>query len=398
MIVTHSHIDHSGLVPLLFKYGYRGPVYCTAPTRDVMSLLQLDMIKIAINDGKEPLYTADDVKEMVKHTICLDYEEVNDITPDVRITLYNAGHILGSSLVHLHIGNGLHNMVYTGDLKFGKSKLLDPAATQFPRLETLMIESTYGGKDNIAPPLKESDEYMAKIIEETLGRGGKVLAPVLGTGRAQDIIILIEELVRTKRINPVPVYIDGMVWDITAIHTAYPEFLNSNIRRQIFHKDDNPFLHPIFRRVGSGKERQQVIEEQGPCVILATSGMLTGGPSVQYLRALGDNPRNSMVFSCYQGEGSLGQRIQRGEREFMFAEGSTKEILQIKMEVHRLEISDHSDRRELMNFVSRCDPKPKKVIVNHGENSRCLDLASSIHKQFRIETIAPRNLEAVRIK
>src|SRR3989344_1460311 len=184
VIVSHAHVDHSGLIPLLYKYGYRGPVYCTAPTRDVMSLLQLDMIKIAINDGKEPLYSADDVKEMVKHTICLEYEEVNDITPDVRITLYNAGHIIGSSLVHMHIGNGLHNMVYTGDLKFGKSKLLDPAATQFPRLQSLMIESTYGGKDNIAPPLKESDEYMAKIIEETLGRGGKVLAPVLGTGRA----------------------------------------------------------------------------------------------------------------------------------------------------------------------------------------------------------------------
>jgi len=398
VIVSHSHLDHSGLVPYLFKFGYRGPVYCTAPTRDVMSLLQLDAIKIMVNEGKDPLYSQDDVKEMVKHTICLDYEEVTDITHDVRITLYNAGHILGSSMVHLHIGNGLHNLVYTGDLKFGRSQLLEPAATSYPRLETLIIESTYGGKENEMPPLQEADDLMKKTISETLERKGKVLIPVLGSGRAQDMIILIENLVRSKQLPEIPIYIDGMVWDVTAIHTAYPEFLNSQIRRLIFHKDQNPFLSPIFKRVGSAKERREVIEEKGPCVILATSGMLVGGPSVEYLKALGDNPRNTLIFSCYQGEGSLGKRIQNGEREFTFREGQKTEVLNLKMDIHKVDISDHSDRKQLMNFVARCDPKPKKVIVNHGENSRCLDLASSIHKQNRVETNAPRNLEAIRIK
>ncbi|HLC46939.1 MAG TPA: beta-CASP ribonuclease aCPSF1 [Candidatus Nanoarchaeia archaeon] len=398
VIISHAHIDHSGMLPLLFKYGYRGPVYCTAPTRDVMSLLHLDMIKIAMNEGKEPLYNADDVKEMVKHTICLEFEEVTDITPDVRITLYNAGHILGSAMVHMHVGNGLHNLLYTADLKFGRSQLLEPAATRFPRLETLMIESTYGGKDNNLPPAREADQALKDIIVETIKRGGKILMPVLGSGRAQDVMILIDSLVKNKEMEPVPVFIDGMVWDITAIHTAYPEFLNSGIRRAIFHQDQNPFLNPIFKRVGSSKERKQVIEETGPCVILATSGMLVGGPSVEYLKALGDNAKNSLVFSCYQAEGSLGHRIRRGETEFTFRQGAQSEILQLKLEVHRIEISDHSDRHELMNFIGRCDPKPKKVIINHGENSRCLDLASSVHKQFHIETVAPRNLEAVRVK
>ncbi|HLC98375.1 MAG TPA: MBL fold metallo-hydrolase RNA specificity domain-containing protein, partial [Candidatus Nanoarchaeia archaeon] len=224
------------------------------------------------------------------------------------------------------------------------------------------------------------------------------LIPVLGSGRAQDMIILIENLVRSKQLPEIPIYIDGMVWDVTAIHTAYPEFLNSQIRRLIFHKDQNPFLSPIFKRVGSAKERREVIEEKGPCVILATSGMLVGGPSVEYLKALGDNPRNTLIFSCYQGEGSLGKRIQNGEREFTFREGQKTEVLNLKMDIHKVDISDHSDRKQLMNFVARCDPKPKKVIVNHGENSRCLDLASSIHKQNRVETNAPRNLEAIRIK
>ena len=398
VIITHAHLDHSGFVPYLFKYGYRGPVYCTAPTRDVMSLLLLDYIKIMRSERRDPIFTSDDVREMVKHTICLDYEEVTDITPDVRLTLYNSGHMLGAAMAHLHIGNGLHNILYTADLKYARTQLLEAAHTEFPRLETLIIEATYGGKDNIMPPQKEADEYLKTIIAETVKRRGKVLIPTLGSGRAQEIMVMVEGMVRRGELEEIPVYIDGMVWDITAIHTAYPEYLNSSVRKAIFHRDQNPFLSPIFHRVGSKKERKQVIEEVGPCVILATSGMLVGGPSVEYLRELAENPKNSLVFSCYQGEGSLGRRIQQGEREILFRDGMKEELTKINMEVHKLEITNHSDRKQLMNFVHKCSPRPKKVIVNHGENSRCLDLASSIHKQFRVETIAPRNLEAVRIK
>jgi len=399
VIISHSHIDHSGFVPYLFKYGYRGPVYCTAPTRDVSSLLALDYVKIQRSEGKDPIYTSDEIKEMVKHTITLEYDEVTDITPDVRITMYNAGHILGSCMVHLHIGNGLHNLLYGADMKYGKTLLLEPAVTKFPRLETLMIEATYGGKDNILPPRHEPDEQTRKIIKDTIDRGGKVLIPVLGTGRAQEVCILIETIVRNKTLDPVPVYIDGIVWDITAIHTAYPEFLNNNVRKLIFHKDQNPFLNPIFRRIGSQKERMELIEDKGPAVIVATSGMLVGGPSVEYLKHLSDNPKNSLVFVNYLGEGSMGRKIQRGEKEFNIGTGAKPEIMNIKMEVHTIEgFTGHSGRNQLMNFVKNCEPRPKKVIINHGENSRCLDLASSMHKAFRIETSAPKNLEAVRIK
>lgn len=397
VVLTHSHLDHCGFIPYLYKYGYRGPVYCTAPTRDVSALMLIDYVKIMRSNAKEPIFSIDDIKEMVRHTICLDYNEVSDITPDVRITLYNAGHILGSAMIHLHIGNGLHNIVYTGDMKFGKTRLLDTAVTKFPRVETLIMESTYGGRDNILQSRKECEDEVADIIKNTIKRKGKVLIPVLGSGRAQEVLLIVENLIRTGGIEKVPVFIDGSVWDITAIHTAYPEFLNSSVRKQIFHKDQNPFLSDIFQRVGSQKERKQVIEETGSCIILATSGMLVGGPSVQYLKQLADNPKNSLLFVSYQGEGSLGRRIQRGERE-MSVDGG-KEITQIKMEIYTIEgFTGHSGRKELLNFVYRCDPKPKKVILNHGESSRCLDLASSLHKMNRIETSAPRNLESLRLK
>ncbi len=399
VIISHAHMDHSGLVPYLFKFGYRGPVYCTEPTRDIMSLLQLDMIKIGKNEAKEPLYSTDDIKETVKHTICLDYEEVTDVTPDVRITFYNAGHMLGSSLIHIHIGNGLHNFVYTGDVKYGRSNMLSMAATNFPRLETLMVESTYGGKDNIMPANKDADDQLAEHILNVMKRKGKILMPVLGSGRAQEIIVLLDKMIREGKLSDkIPIYIDGLVWDITAIHTAYPEFLNTAVRQQIFHKDNNPFLRENIKRVGSAKERQEVIEEKGGCLILATSGMLVGGPSVEYFKQLAENPKNLLVFTSYQGEGSLGRRIQRGETEFNFPKGNTFETIKLNMEIEKLEITGHSDRKELMAFVQHCNPKPKRIIIVHGESGRCLDLARSLHNVTRVETIAPRNLDVLRLK
>ena len=212
-------------------------------------------------------------------------------------------------------------------------------------------------------------------------------------------MLVIESMIRNGVMDKTPVYIDGLIWDVTAIHTAYPEFLNNSIRKLIFHKDQNPFLSDIFKRVGSQEERRQLIEETGPCIILATSGMLQGGPSVQYLRHLADNKKNSMIFVNYQGEGSLGRRIQRGEKEYTVSDGGKGEIVSIKLEVHTVEgFSGHSNRTQLLNFVSKCEPRPKKIIVNHGDSSRCLDLASALHKTFRIETVAPRNLDCIRLK
>ncbi len=394
--MTHAHLDHVGFIPYLFRFGYRGPVYCTEPTRDIMALIQLDVIKIARDKQEEELYSVDEVKEVVKHTITLDLESVTDITPDVRITFYNSGHILGSAMVHIHVGNGLHNILYTGDIKYGKTHMLTPSHTQFPRLETLMIESTYGGKDNIVKG--SADQEFADFVHKTVNRGGKVLIPTLGSGRAQEIVVFIEKLIRQKKLPDIPIYLDGMLWDIMAIHTAYPEFLNAHLRQRIFHKEDNPFLCENIRRVGSSKERKQIVEDEGSCIIIATSGMLVGGPSVYYLQQFASDKRNSLVFSCYQAEGTLGRMIQGGVSEFTFKENKKTHTVPINLEIFKIEISGHSDRRELMNFVKNCNPRPRKVLVNHGEPSRSLDFARSVHKQFRIETMCPRNLDTIRLR
>ncbi|MBS3064920.1 MAG: beta-CASP ribonuclease aCPSF1 [DPANN group archaeon] len=393
VIISHAHLDHSGFLPFLFKMGYRGPVYLTEPTRDTTALLLLDYIQVNQSNSKTPLFASADIKEAIKHTISLEYGEVTDITPDVRLTFYNAGHILGSCLVHLHIGDGYHNFMYTGDFKVRDSRLFDGASMQFPRLETLMMESTYGLPNDTMPSREDSEANIEKIIKETLARKGKVLIPSLGVGRSQEIMLVLENIAREEKLD-FKVYLDGMVWDVAALHNAYPRFLNKDVRDKIFYEGQDPFLSPIFTRVGSGKERQEAIEG-GPCVFIATSGMLTGGPSLEYFKKLGDNPKNSMIFVNYQGEGSLGKKIQSGASEVQV----DNEFVKVKIELHTISgLSGHCDRIELMEYIQKVKPRPRKVIIVHGEQSKTLDLASSIHKSFRVETTAPRNLETIRLR
>ena len=151
VIIGHAHLDHSGYLPVLFKYGYEGPVYCTEPTLALMTLLHNDYVKIAGIEGKNVLYEGKDVRKMIEHVIPVFYNQVTDISPDVKMMLSNAGHILGSATVHLHIGEGAHNILYTGDFKFGRTALLDSTVWNYPRVETLIMESTYGGKADIMP-------------------------------------------------------------------------------------------------------------------------------------------------------------------------------------------------------------------------------------------------------
>ncbi len=397
VILSHAHLDHAGLLPYLYKMGYEGPTYMTHPTMDLTALLSLDFIGVAYKQAVAPLFSSKNIKEMVKHAICLNFNEVTDIAPDIRITFYNAGHALGSAMVHFNIGNGLHNFLYTGDYKYARTRLLDSAITSFPRIESVLTEATYGAKSDILPPRIESEEKMIDIINKTIERGGKILIPELGLGRAQETMLIIEDAIKSGKLKKIPVYIDGMIWDINAIHTAYPDFLSNKVRASIF-QDENPFVLDTFSRVGSPQERKKVIEG-GPCVVLATSGMLVGGASVEYLREFAENKKNSIIFVCYQGVGSLGRQVQEGLNETKMNVDGREENVKINLEVHTIPgLSAHAGRNEIMSFFNNMRPKPKKIIVHHGEVSKCLDLASALYKLNRVETNMPRLLETIRLR
>lgn len=399
VVVSHAHLDHCGFIPYLYHYGYEGPVYCTTATRDLMTLLQLDYIDIAHRENNPLPFNIKHVQKMIKHTITLDYGEVTDISPDIKLTLHNAGHILGSAMCHFHIGDGAHNLLYTGDFKYERSRLLEAATTRFPRVESCIMESTYGGHEDVTPSRNNAEKELMKTIYKTLKRGGKVLVPVFAVGRAQELMIVLEEYMRHGMIDEVPIHLDGMIWEATAVHTARPEYLSKDLRDQIFHMGRNPFISESFNKVQNNAERKGIVEGE-PSIILSTSGMLTGGNSVEYFKWLCEDKRNTIIFVGYQSEGSLGRRIQKGHKELPFEDETGKtRVYDVKMEVKTIEgFSGHSNRRQLMEFAKRLHPRPDKIITCHGDPYKTVDLASSIHRSYKVETKTPLILEATRLQ
>ncbi|MEM2815597.1 MAG: beta-CASP ribonuclease aCPSF1 [Candidatus Bathyarchaeia archaeon] len=398
VVISHAHLDHCGLVPFLFKYGYDGPVYCSAPTSSLMTLLQLDYLDVAGKQGIIPPYDQKDVRECVLHTIPLRYGVVTDIAPDIRLTLHNAGHILGSALVHLHIGEGLHNIVYSGDYKSVRTMLLEPAVLTFPRVETFITESTYGGAEDIMPTRNEAEEKLAKIINETLEKRGKVLIPVPAVGRAQEIMLILNDYMKQGLIKEAPVFIEGMISEATAIHTAYPEYLGREVRNSILHDGVNPFESEYFTIVEHPSERQNIIGGE-PCIVLATSGMLEGGPVMEYFKNLAEDERNTIIFVSYQIEGTLGRRVQKGINEVTLIDSDGKlAVVKVRMRVESIEgFSGHSDRKQIITYLSNLKPRPERIIVCHGERAKIASMAGFIEKKLRIPTFSPSLMETIRL-
>jgi len=394
VVLTHAHLDHCALVPLLFKYGYDGPVYSTPPTRDLATMLQLDYLDVVKKEsGKQP-YTSSEVKEYIKHSITLNYGSVTDIAPDIKLTFHNAGHILGSAIAHFHLGDGLYNIAFTGDFNYQKTRLFSPAVSTFPRLEAVFMESTYGGVNALQPPREEAEAKLYDIVIKTIERGGKVIIPAFAVGRSQEVMLALEEGMRKEKIPRVKVYLDGMIKEATAIHTTYPEYLNADLRNQIFRDGMNPFLADCFVQVDSSELREKVIGGD-PCVIVTTSGMLSGGPVMEYLYALAPDERNTLIFVGYQADGTFGRRLQKGWREIPVG---NRETMVVKLDIDTVDgFSGHSDRKQLMGFVQHLQPRPEKIFTIHGDESNTIDLASSIYKRFHIETRSPLNLETYRM-
>jgi len=399
VVLTHAHLDHSALIPLLFKYGYDGPIYTTEPTRDLMGLLQLDYLDVAAKEGRAPPYDSEMVREAIKHTIPLEYGDVTDIAPDVKLTLHNAGHILGSAVSHFHIGDGLYNVAFSGDIHYDDTRLFNGAVNDFPRVETLVLESTYGGRNDYQTDQEDSERKLKEVINTTHDRGGKVLIPAFAVGRSQEMMLVLEEAMRSGDIPEIPVHLDGMIWEATAIHTTYPEYLRDDLRDRIFHDDENPFLADQFNHIDGGEEERREVADGGPCIILSTSGMVTGGPIMSWLRHLGSEEDSTLTFVGYQAQGTLGSRIQSGWDEIPIDDrgNGRGNTLTLNMEVETVDgFSGHADRQGLENFVKTMNPRPEKVLCVHGDESSTQDLSSALYHDYNMRTFAPKNLETFR--
>jgi uncharacterized protein len=398
VILTHAHMDHMGFVPYLFKFGYNGPVYCTPPTRDLAALLLYDYVRLVQKGGGSPLYGEKDIRSMLMHMITRDYGEVTNVTDEIKLTYHNAGHILGSGTVHLHVGEGLYNIVDTGDFKYGFTRLFDQADTKYPRIDALFMESTYGGPRDITQNRRDAEIELMECIKRTVENKGKVLIPLFSVGRSQEIMLVLESYMTNDpryKLN-VPIYLDGMILEASAIHTAYPEYLRASLQHRIL-SNNSPFESEIFE-VAKG-ERQDILDK-GPCVILASGGMLNGGASLEYFKALAEDPKNMVIFVGYNSVSSLGRRLQNGLTDTALTGADGKqESVKINLQVKTVEgFSGHSDRKELMRFVDNLRPFTRKIFTMHGEESKCEDLARTLAAKMRVEGRAPMDLDSMRLK
>jgi KH/beta-lactamase-domain protein len=397
VIISHAHIDHQGFLPTLFKYGFNGPVYCTEPTLPLMTLLQMDSVKIAKSNGTYLPFEVRDVHEVIKHCITIPYGKPTDISPDITITLNNAGHIMGSATVHLNI-SGVHNILYSGDYKYAKTQLLDGTLSIYPRVETLITESTYGNSTDVMPEQAVVYRAFTDNINRTLTGGGKVLIPVPAVGRAQEIMLVLDKEMREGRLMESPIYIEGMISEASAVHMSYAHYLGYDVRKSVS-QGINPFQSEYFTVVNGPANRADVLNEEAPSIIMATSGMLEGGPSVEYFKEIAPSERNRIIFVSYQINGTLGRRVLDGtmnEVSMLDKNGKLK-VIPVRCETKRIDgFSGHSDFNQIMNFVSRV--KPKRVLVNHGEKSKSESIASSVHYRYKIRSSVPDNREIVRLR
>lgn len=399
IVISHAHLDHTGFLPVLCKYGYKGPIYCTEPTLPMMNLIQLDAIKVALAQGRAPIYSEADVKQIMRQAITLSYGTVTDISPDIKLVLSNAGHILGSATCHFHIGSGDHNFVYTGDLKFGKSILFESANWNYPRVETLLIESTYGAKEDIQPTREEVETAFVNAINTILKDGGKVLIPIPAVGRAQEIIMVIAQYMKSGQMVEAPVFMEGMIAEATSIHEAYPEYLARDLRQKILETDDNPFDAEYFTNIEHGDAREEPLRDGTPCIIMATSGMLEGGPVLEYFKSIAPQKKNKIVFVSYQVNGTLGRRVLDGAKQVsMLGKEGKVEVVNVECGVEKLDgFSGHSDYNQLMSFIHKLRPKLRRVLVNHGERRKSENLAMSIRRMYRLPAHYPQIQEAIKL-
>ncbi len=382
VVLSHAHLDHSGFLPALYSEGFRGRVSLSKPTRDLAQLLVSDYLAIAKDSGNALPYSQKSVDAFLKSTEILEFGQPSAVS---QARLRPAGHILGAAMVELH---DKKRLLYTGDVSLRASRLLDAADLRGADAEILVIESTYGGKDDIHPPAKDTATAFINSVQKTLDDGGKVLVPSFAIGRGQEVLFLLESYMRSGKLERVPIYLDGMVTKALRIYRHNAVYLKDEIKRRILTSEDDPFKSPFYRQPEK-KDRSDVLQG-GKCVIVAPSGMLNGGPSLSYLKALAGDSRNKLVFSGFQAENTVGRLLQQGERRLVIH----GEEIEVRMKIDEAHLSAHADRRELLSVV-RSLPSLEKVFVVHGEERKSLEFAEAVEElaqktRKKIKAIVPR--------
>lgn len=391
VILSHAHIDHSGLLPKLVAEGFDGEIYSTVATRDVAELLLKDSAKIQkeaaeSGDGEKetgamPMFTEEDVVQTIDKFSVSEWNVPVDASEDITVTFLDAGHILGASISVVDI-SGAGRLVYTGDIGHGHSPIMN-APTKLKNTDFLIIESTYGAKQH---PAVNSKESLKQVIQDTYANKGKVLIPVFAVGRSQEILYILKQLYEEKKLPNIPVYFDTPLGaETTSLYRHHQNYLRAEFRSS-FLRGENPFHFGRLDFIRGNNRSSDVALSEEPCVVIAASGMLTGGRILNHLKTTLEDSDSSLVFVGYQAEGTLGREILDGEKRVEIDEKS----YQVKLNVFYIPgLSAHADADGLFSFVNSADVLPKKIFVVHGEPENAEALRRRIINNLRIDTFVP---------
>lgn len=390
IIISHSHMDHVGSLPVISREYPNAHIYMSHASKDITRVLLYDSLKIMDKRESEiPVYAKDHVEEMLKRIVCFSFEYEFDLFKDIKAIFYQAGHILGASCVYIKGKEG--SVFYSGDFSATLQNTIGKINIPKLRPDVMIMESTYGDKLHSNRNIEE--DKLVEIVKKVTERGGKILIPAFAVGRAQEVILILKKAMKKKKLPKTTIYIDGMVKDICRMYKLNPNYLRKDLSKQVW-KGIDIFYDELVKEVTSQEMRNEIATDDKPCCMIASSGMLTGGPSLFYAEQLIKDEKNFIAITGYQDEEAPGRKLlnildSAKDAEKIFTVGDKK--LPIKCEFGKYGLSAHADKGELLGTVQKLSPD--KLFLVHGNPQIIQKLGIEAQFENKCETFIPKNGE-----
>jgi len=395
ILLTHAHLDHSGYLPKIVKDGFSGKILCTRPTAEITKIALFDSAKLMVEDAEKkrkrhqkegrkgpypeiPLYDMEDVENVLPLFEVVSYNEEIKISDEIRVIFYDAGHILGSSFIKI-ISDG-KEILFSGDIgRFGNPILKDPSIIE--SADVLIMETTYG--DRLHADRKIAEEKFQNIINETEKKGGNIVIPTFAIERTQEILYYIKKLLLENRIPHLITFLDSpMAIEVTEVFKKYSSFLDGEAEK-LLNKNISPFDFPLLHFTKSVEESKMINHIKGSCIIMAGSGMCTGGRIKHHLVNNIERKESSIVFVGYQAKGTLGREILEKDQVRILGN-----FYKVKAKIEKIDgFSGHADREELLNFLSGFKKFPENTFLVHGEEEIINNFSKILYERFKTSKI-----------
>lgn len=403
LVLTHAHIDHCGLVPRLVRHGYRAPIYCTAPTTELVDIMLRDAAHIqsedveykikrhrregrADRDQPQPLFDDRDVDRTLPLLEAVPYDQRFQVTPDIAVTFREAGHILGSAMLDFDISEEgrSRRVIFSGDIgQWDKPILQDPTLFE-TSADYIVMESTYGDREH--EQAGDILTQLERVIRSTISAGGNVVIPTFAVERAQELLYFISQLVHDNRIPEVPIYLDSpMAVDVTEIFQRHRDRYDAEVWTRIT-QGIHPLKFPGLTLASTTNDSKAINADTRPSIIMSTSGMCTAGRIKHHLRRNLPRPESTILFVGYQGNGTLGRQILDGKKDVRIH----GQMWPVRAKVSQIYgFSGHADRRGLLRWAGAFTKPPQRAFLTHGDAASAESLATALRNQYHWDVLIP---------